>query len=160
MDQSSSVWKEIKSTEDIKNLWDSFGYFHDACLKELHLWTDYFVDGNSLGMHINSGLDCRVRILFHRQWENPSAIELQFEQVTRINLRPSQENYADIIYDSAMVIDDGTIYWADDACWSLDQDETEKNKYTWISAKTLKWRDASDWMGPELRYGSPIIAED
>jgi hypothetical protein len=43
-----------------------FGDFHDSCSKELHMWSEHFVDDN-LSMHVSGGLDHKVRVLFQRQ---------------------------------------------------------------------------------------------
>ncbi|WP_346937342.1 hypothetical protein [Clostridium sp.] len=39
-------WFEIKMQSDIEKLLECFGYFHDGCLKELHMWTCTYVNEN------------------------------------------------------------------------------------------------------------------
>ena len=84
----------------------SFGGFHDGCLREAHIWTESFVD-TDMKMSVASDLDTRVRLLIQRQWKDPSAIELLFEQVTTFHLQPSPENYDSIIFGAAMLCRDG-----------------------------------------------------
>jgi hypothetical protein len=67
------------------------------------------------------------------------------------HLQPSPENYDSIIFGVAMLCRDGTFYWAEDADWSPES--PERDETSWIAAKKLSWRDASEWMGPDLHYG-------
>jgi len=146
-------WNEIKTTEDIKKLQMFFGGFHDSCLKELYLWTDSYVD-EDLSMAMTSGTS--VRILFQRQSENISAIELLFEGVKQFHISPPPEDYDSIIYGASVLIEDELIYWADDSSWkpkkNIDYD------ISWIAARELRWREVSSWMGEKMRCG--VISED
>lgn len=143
-------WIEVKDSKDIENLLDKFGGFHDSCLKELYMWTESYVDEN-LSMGISPELDTNVRILFQRQFHDPSAIELLFEGVTQFHIVPSPINYDSIIYDAKLILHKGLFYWADDYDWEPEDYSLDTN--SWISAKRLKWRDASSWMGKQNRYG-------
>lgn len=144
-------WRQVRNADDIEKVMKVFGYFHDSCLKELHMWSEHFVD-NKLSMNVSSGLDHRVRILFQRQARNPSAIELMFEQVTEMHILPSPENYDSIICSASFIFEEGLFYWAADSSW---KPENMEKKVSWISSKAVKWRDVSDWMGGELRYAAP-----
>lgn len=143
-------WMEIKSQEDANGLMKIFGGFHDSCIREAHIWTEHYV-GKDLSMGIGVGLDTRARFLFQRQYTNPSAIELLFEEVIRFSLNPSPENYDSIIYGATLIIKDGVIYWCDSADWNVTDKDDED--VTWISARKLSWRRSDHWMGDELRYG-------
>lgn len=147
----ASEWTAIVSQADIERLLDVFGGFHDACLREVHIWADTYVMPD-LRMHCPGDLDTRARILFQRQFRDPSAIELLFEQVVAFHLQPSPPNYDSIIYDAAMLLVDGVYYWAESDDWSPNSQSRDSS--TWIAAKTVSWRDASDWMGDELRFGT------
>ncbi|PFR29471.1 hypothetical protein COK19_06325 [Bacillus cereus] len=141
-------WNTIKTKEDIDKLLPLFGGFHDSCLKELYLWTDSCVDEN-FAMGMSSGTN--VRILFQRQYDNPSAIELLFEGATKFHLTPPPENHDSIIYDASLIFQNNLFYWADDSSWKPDQ--VTEYEVSWISAKSVKWRDVSSWMGDTMRYG-------
>lgn len=143
-------WKSINTQKDIDRLMNDFGGFHDACLKELYMWTDHYVDSN-LSMGVSDKLDHRIRVLFQRQWENPSAIEVLFEEVIKLSITPSPENYDSIIYEGTLIYKDEVFYWADDSNWSPE----EKRNYelNWIAARKVSWREVSHWMGEEQRYG-------
>ena len=98
-------WIELKEESDIKDLLEIFGYFHDACLKELYMWTGTYVN-EDLSMAVPGELDTNVKILFQRQYSNPSAIELFFECVTVIHIVPTPENYDSIIREAIIIKND------------------------------------------------------
>ena len=143
-------WQHLESQTDLDRLLSLFGGFHDGCLREAHIWTEHYVFPD-LRMHCIGDLDTRVRILFQRQFSNPSAIELLFEQVTTFHFQSSLPNYDSIIYDATLLHCDGLFYWAETDGWSPK--DAGRNDVTWIAAKMLSWRDASEWMGNELRFG-------
>ena len=146
----TTPWIPLTSQADLDQLTLTFGDFHDGCLREVHIWTESFVD-TEMRMSVASDLDTRVRLLIQRQWRDPSAIELLFEEVTTLHLRPSQQNYDSIIMCALMLLRDGDFYWAEDADWSLES--PKRDDVTWIAAKKVSWRDVSEWMGPDLHYG-------
>jgi hypothetical protein len=88
--------------------------------------------------------------LIQRQFKDPSAIELLFEEVTRFNLVPSPEDYASIIFSATLLVQDGVIFWSPEGSWKPD--EADKDESTWISARKLRWREVP-WLGQDLRYG-------
>ncbi len=143
-------WNEINSQKDADKLMNIFGDFHDSCVREAHLWTDHWVS-DYLSMSCPGNLDNRIRFLIQRQFKNPSAIELLFDEVTQFNLVPTSENFDSIIYQATLlVMDDGNIYWSPEGEWRPDS--PDKDESTWISAKKLCWREVP-WLGEKLRYG-------
>lgn len=145
------TWNTLNSQSDLDVLLKLFGGFHDGCLREAHVWTEHYVNPD-LGMHCAPELDTRVRLLIQRQFSSPSAIELFFEQVVTFHLQPSPDNYDSIIYGATLLCHEETFYWADTEGWSPA--DAARHDATWIAAKKLSWRDASDWMGADLRYGA------
>ncbi len=143
-------WIPLSSQNDMDDLFKRFGEFHDGCLREVHAWTEHYVEPD-LCMSCSGELDTRVRLLIQRQYRNPSAIELLFEQVVTFHLEPSPANYDSIIFEATLLCDGETFYWADTGGWTPTC--TGRDDSTWIAAKKLSWRDASDWMGSEMRYG-------
>lgn len=142
-------WKNIKTQSDADALMELFGDFHDGCIREAHIWTDHWVAEN-LSMMCPGNLDNRIRFLIQRQFKNPAAIELLFDEVTRFNLVPTPDNYDAIIDNATLLVRDETIYWSPDFNWSPDS--PTRDDRTWISAKKLCWREV-DWLGKELHYG-------
>lgn len=145
------TWIEIKSEEEATNLLKKFGYFHDACIKEAHLWTQHRVNEN-LSMSCSGELDTSIKFVVQRQFRNPSCIELLFEKVTRINIVPSPENYDQIIYEALIGVEDGEFFWSVDS--RKNPKNLDSNQDTWIKSKILKWRVADEMLGSELSYGS------
>lgn len=142
-------WKDIKTQSEADALLSIFGYFHDACIRELHMWTEHWVSEN-LSMACNGDLDTKIRILIQRQFENPSSIELLFEEVERFNLVPSPENYDSIIYEAVLLVKEDGIYWSPEDDWSLES--SDRDECTWLKARQLKWREVN-WLGEQLHYG-------
>lgn len=141
-------WRKIMTGADIETLLHAFGRFHDSCLREVYVWTEQFVDEQQR-MVCPSHLDVRIRMLFHRQWPNPSAIELLFEQVTGLHLSPAPENYDALIFEAWLTYQQDEFRWSD----APPQSETDA---TLVTAKVLWWRDVSEWMGETLRYSSDV----
>lgn len=145
-------WIPLTTQVELDALLLRFGNFHDGCIREAHIWTETYVM-EDLKMHPPGHLDTRIRLLVQRQWRDPSAIELLFEEVTTFHLVPPPENYMDIILDATLILEGDTIYWANWDPWHPSAPNRDQG--TWIGARKLSWRDASDWMGPDLRYGGP-----
>ena len=142
-------WKDITTQADADSLMELFGGFHDGCVREAHFWTDHWVS-QDLAMSCSGNLDNRIRFLVQRQFKNPAAIELLFEEVTRFNLVPTPDNYESIISGATLLVRDGTVFWSPDESWLPESPKRDDS--TWISASQLRWR-AVDWLGEELRYG-------
>ena len=69
------------------------------------MWTGTYVN-EGLSMSVPSELDTNVKMLFQRQYSNPSAIEFLFECVTGIHIVPTPENYNLIIQDAIILKSD------------------------------------------------------
>jgi hypothetical protein len=143
------TWKIINDEDSANELLSTFGYFHDSCIKEAHLWTRHWVS-KELSMACDE-LDTSIKFLIQRQFKNPSCIELLFEEVSRINIIPSPKNYFSIIYTAKIGIENNEIFW------SIDTDESPKNLDpkldSWITSKKLKWRVADEFLGEKMQYG-------
>ena len=142
-------WYVIKNQGDAASLMTLLGGFHDGCLREAHLWTGHWVP-KDLSMTCSDSLDNCIRILVQRQFKDPSAIELLFEEVTRFNLVPTPENYESIISSATLLVQGSTAYWSPTEGWWPDS--PSRDEVTWVSAKRLRWRRV-EWLGEELHYG-------
>lgn len=142
-------WNHVNSQADADALMELFGRFHDACVREAHLWTDHWVS-TDLSMSCPGHLDNHIRFLVQRQFTNPAAIELLFEEVTRFNLAPTPDNYDTIILKATLLVRGDMVFWSTQPDWSPDS--ATRDESTWISAKRLAWREV-DWLGEELHYG-------
>lgn len=128
-----------------------FGSFHDACIREIHVATGHYVEEN-LSMRVD--WRTTVLMLFQRQFRDPSAIELRFEEVVGLHVSPPPPNYDAIIFHAAFFVRDEVYYWAEDGDWQPER--TDHRGTTWVSARKVYWREASDWLGPRLRYHTSV----
>lgn len=142
-------WIEIKNENDIKTLLKTFGWFHDGCLREIHLWNSYYV---SEKLAMSSG-DCTLnaKILFQRQFKNPSAIEIYFSEIQRMNIVSTSSDFWHSILGVTLEYKNGIYYWADEEGWNINNPNNDN--VMWISSKGIKWRDRSEFMEEKLRYG-------
>lgn len=141
-------WIKVETQADADMLMEVCGHFHDSCIREAHLWTGHWVSP-TLSMSCPGDLDTKIRFLIQRQFKNPSAIELLFEEVARFNLVPTPEDYDSIIYSATLLVKE-IIFWSPEADWNPA--DPERDDDTWISAMKLSWREV-DWLGEDLRYG-------
>jgi len=147
--QAPGGWKPVATQADADLLLHAFGDFHDSCIREAHLWTDHWIAPN-LAMSCSEGLDNRIRFLIQRQFSQPPAIELLFEEVLRFNLVPAPENYFAIIFSATLLVQNGVVFWSPEVNWKPD--DPDRSNRTWISARKLRWREVP-WLGEALRYG-------
>jgi hypothetical protein len=142
-------WNQVIDQAHADHLMEQFGEFHDGCVHELHLWTGYSVSSER-SMTCTMGSEIGVRVLIQRQSDELSAIELLFQEVKRLNI-VAPVNRDSIIYGATLLLRDGTIYWSPESNWVP---ESTADAVTFISAKRLAWRDASEWMGESFRLGT------
>jgi len=141
------AWQELSTPEQIDALMRLFGNFHDGCVREIHVGT-----GHSVAENLSMTVDWRttVHMLVQRQFRNPSAIELRFGELVGMNVSAPDSTSEGIIMSAAFLLRDGLLYWADNSLFQGDW-RTDP-ECTWIAARRVWWRDASEWMGPGLRY--------
>ena len=137
------MWNEIKDSKDIKEFMERVIYFHDSCIKEIKYLSGAYVQENLAMRPIN---ESRIlSVIFQRQFEDISMIELQFEGIDYLKLFPNNENYTCEILDSAMFIFNNRIYWADSE--DVSPDNFESYDGTLICASKLRWRAINGCMG-------------
>ena len=105
------TWFEIKNKEDIEHLMSEYGGFHDGCLKELRYISGEYV-GKDLRMYPLNSLR-NLYVIFQRQWENPSTIEMLFEELECLTLKPVGEDYTGDIFGAYMTIENNCLVWFD-----------------------------------------------
>lgn len=143
----SRGWQSLCTATQIEELMGLFGHFHDACVREIHVVTGHYVD-QDLSMHVD--WRTTVHMLIQRQFVEPSAIELRFEEVVGLRVCPPPPDCVSIIFGAAFFLRDGVCYWADSADWTPES--TDRGESDWVAARKVYWRDASEWLGPHLRY--------
>lgn len=131
-------FNEVKTSKDMEKFLSVVGGFHDGVLKEIHILNSAFVHEN-LSMTYDFKYD--MRLLVQRQWENPSAVEIILGDVTEVKL----QQQPDCIWSSSGNV---VVHKKDGMSEiSLDLD----NSY--FTCRRMFWRDASEWMGKQSRFG-------
>jgi len=141
-------WNVINSQVDIDNLMECFGGFHDSCLKEIWFTTGTYVNEDLSMSMIN---EPSARAIFQRQGKAPSVIEIEFNNIVKINIKPVYEGYSTDIFSAIINKVDDTYYWADWDGWSLQKSNGE-NECTWIASKQIKWRERDNLLGGKKIY--------
>ncbi|KAA9333602.1 hypothetical protein [Adhaeribacter soli] len=137
------MWKEIKTEAEIEQLLQSYGSFHDSCLRDLHISTREYVD-EKLAM----GFDNKniATLLFQRQFATNPVLELKFEDVDRLNFNPLGPEYYGIIYEATFKKVKDLFYWANEPDWEIGDEDAN-----WISAKKVYWRYRPELIGNVTR---------
>ena len=125
-------WNYVETPGDAEYLLKEVCGFHDSLLRELSYVS---------GAHANEdGTVCpvddirRVTMEFDCQWS--PGVELVFEGVTALNLRPAEDNYMSDLYGVSLCVADGQVFFAD----TEGVEEFPPGVGTWISAYSLRWR--------------------
>lgn len=125
-------WNYIETQEDIESLMEQMSGFHDSVLSELNYTSGSYVDSNGSMCPMDSIRKVIMRI--ESQWCQP--VELVFEGVTALNLRPSDDNYDSIIYSASLFAEDASVFFCDSYLEQIDK----SYEGTWITAYNLRWR--------------------
>lgn len=139
-------WNCIKTQADVDNLNELFGNFHDCCLKELCFSTGGFVD-KDYAMNVMSSPV--ARLLFQRQAKNPAVIELEFNNIVQINIKPVAENHGVDIISTHLYLNDDIFFWNEN---DYEFHENGKDENTWVAAKAARWRVRDSALGSEMVY--------
>ena len=133
------MWTEISSNNDIQYLLESYGYFHDSCLRDVYISTMEFVD-EKRAMHFSNTLT--ATLLFQRQTYKNDILELRFDDLVYLNYNPLKDNYTNVLLDASLKLLEGKFFWADHQDW-----EVGDNDAVWISGKKLFWRYRPELIG-------------
>ncbi len=129
-------WHEINTEEQLNDFLDIYGGFHDSCIKELKYLSGAFVNQNLDMYPVND--QRKLHIIFQRQNELLTAIEIEFSGLLRLNLIPNNAFHTCEILDVSMFFEDGKIYWGD-SNWFKEQRELYRG--TWLCAEKARWRE-------------------
>lgn len=137
------MWKEIITEADIEALMNDYGYFHDSCLRDVYISTREYVD-ERLAMHFDN--KTTGVLLFQRQFDKNTVLELKFENIDRFNFNPPGLEYYGVIDEATFKKVGDLFYWADIGDW-----EAEDPDATWISASKVYFRYRPELRGNILR---------
>jgi hypothetical protein len=124
-------WNYVESVDDIQNLMGIFHGFHDSVLRNLN-----YVSGSGKDEKGNMHLENirEVLMIFDSIWSN--SIEIVFEGVLVLNLRPAKDNYSSELFTATIMLKDKAILFYDDKVKS----EQENYEGTWINSLGMRWR--------------------
>lgn len=143
----NTEWNEINTQEDIDHLMSLYHHFHDSCLKELKYVSGMHVDADKSMAATNSKR--QVHIVIQGQW-TPSVIEMVFDKVIHVGLKPANEYSDGIIYEAYIAKEDGYYIWFDSARFNDDYRELYKfNDVTFIKSEKIKWRINENYIGED-----------
>ena len=141
------VWNEINTDEKLNEFLELYGNFHDSCLKELRYISGAFVNQDLEMYPINDKR--KLYVVFQRQCEKNSTIEIEFSSLIKLNLAPNTETYTCEILDATMFFENGYIYWGD-SDWF--KEEREQYDGTWLCAEKVRWRFVDKHIGDQEIY--------
>ena len=125
-------WYYVEKQHDIDFIFEQTGGFHDSVLQELNYTSGAYVDDENR-MYCTDNVR-QVTMRFDSQWCR--SIEMVFEGVIGLNLRPSSDNATSFLYDASMFVQDGVISFFDSHIDSINK----SYEGTLIEAYGLRWR--------------------
>jgi hypothetical protein len=126
-----SGWTYVETQEDVNNLLENAFSFHDSVLKTLNYKSGAYVNPDRSMYPV---ADARqVTMCVDSQWCD--TIEMVFEGVTALNLRPAGDNYTADISAASLIIKNASIFFCDDGIQEWD----ENYEGNWITAYGLRW---------------------
>lgn len=142
------MWHEIKNQAEADAFMESIWGFHDSCIKEMSYVSGAYVDDAFAMYPIN---DQRVlRVLFQRQFEDLSVMEIVFSGLNLLRLSPVNEEYTCEILDATLLVQNGCVYWCD--CGGITEEGILTYDGTVICAEKVCWRPIEGHLGKEPFY--------
>ena len=145
------MWNEIINENDLNNFLSIFGSFHDSCIKEFKYISGAYVN-EDLSMYPYNK-ERSLRVIFQRQYQNPSVIEMEFGGLLQMSLfLEDAHQYTCEIFDATMIFGENCIYWCD--CGGLSEADLIDYKGTLLCAAKVMWREFDEYIGPDTVYKS------
>lgn len=144
------MWKELRTQHEIDNFMKEIIGFHDSCIKEIKYSSGAYVETNLSMLPVNTKRT--LTVLIQRQFEDISALELEFSELEYISMYPVNPDYTCEILDASFFVKDGLIYWCDNG--DVKEDDIHNYKGTVICSKKVRWRNASELIGERDFYKS------
>ncbi len=137
------MWNEIYCDSDVAEFMDTVADFHDSCIKEMRYLSGAYVNERLAMSPINDKRT--LRVVFQRQFESNSMIELEFDGLRYLKLYPLDERYTCEILDATIILKNDCVCWCD--CGGLKEKDLESYRGTIICASKLRWRSVDNCMG-------------
>ena len=143
------VWNVVDTDQRIEFLQKYFGQFNDACIKEFKYESGSYVNPDgSMKPHDS---ERKAYLIIQKQNKVRPVVEFMFEGVERANIVPSPVNYDSMLSGILLERKDGFIFFAT-AIVTIDSLERSSDWVTWIKAKSVKWREAPQYIGDATVY--------
>lgn len=85
------MWKELRTQHEIDNFMKEIIGFHDSCIKEIKYSSGAYVETNLSMSPVNAKRT--LTVLIQRQFEDISALELEFSELEYISMYPVKQDY-------------------------------------------------------------------
>jgi hypothetical protein len=155
------MWIPLTSQQAIDELIERFGGFHDACLREVAISTETFVDQRG-SMACPGHLDTTALFYFQSQNRSLSAIEVRCAGVREFRLRPTGEDCDSIISFGVVSLEDewcriaihfigGPMHGPPHGGVWLSRQSRQEPDLEVVSRGT-EWRPLEQAYGTQLRY--------
>jgi len=125
-------WNYIEDQKDVDFILEQTFSFHDTVLKELNYTSGSFVDDRNF-MHCTDSIR-QITVRLDSQMCRP--IEMVFEGVTALNLRPCSDNHSSNLTDASLFVHNASIWFFDKLLDNIDK----SYKGTWVESYGLRWR--------------------
>lgn len=102
-----SEWKEIKTQEDIDELLDAYGCFHDGCLVNASFQSGTSVN-EKLSMCFGDAEEYTLHVTFERQWR-PKTLEMNFIGLRQFHLIGAECNHIPLLLDAYITFAEGLL---------------------------------------------------
>ena len=142
------MWNRIKTQAEADVFMESIWGFHDSCIKEMAYVSGAYVDDTLAMYPIND--QRALRVLFQRQFEDLSVIELLFTGLSCIRMIPNKEEYTCEILDATLLVQEGRVCWCDEG--GLSTEDMTTNEGTVICAEKVFWRPVEGHKGEAPFY--------
>lgn len=80
------MWNELRTQHEIDNFMKEIIGFHDSCIKEMKYSSGAYVDTNLSMLPVNTKRT--LTVLIQRQFDDISALELEFSELEYIRMYP------------------------------------------------------------------------
>lgn len=125
-------WNYVETQSDADLLMEQTCNLHDSVIKEIYYISGAYVDSNKAMQPTDDLRRVTVKI----QSQQCDDVEMIFEGVTALNLRPALDNYTADIFGASLIVKDASVFFCDECLEGIDT----SYKGTWILAYSLKWR--------------------
>lgn len=132
-------WNPVRTLSELDDFLCCFGHAHDGILKEVHWVNNDFVHAD---LTMSPYRLANLRMLVQRQVANLSAVEFKLFNVWEVHL----DTTSFIFEGSARLDVSNEVLGVPRALLRLEFDAS------WFTFETMEWRDASEWMGDEVRF--------